>query len=76
MAYWSVYITSEDEKYLKKSIEKVAKTRNWSFSQAITGLLKEYFSKKQFKDEDLWTHLTSESFFKGYSKKDEIYDSL
>lgn len=78
MAYWSVYVSEEDEALLKKLIEKLAKKNRWSFSQAVTGILMEHLieEKNKISDDHAWQMETAQSFFEGYSDKDAIYDSL
>ncbi len=47
MAYWSVYVSKDDERSLKKKIERIAETNRWSFSQAVTGILREHLLEEQ-----------------------------
>ncbi len=78
MSYWSVYVSKEDEKALKKKIEKIAQKNRWSFSQAVTGLLREHLLEDStpLPEEDSWQRLSTQAFFEGYSEKDSIYDTL
>lgn len=78
MSYWSVYISKEDEKALKNQINRVAKEKRWSFSQAVTGILREHLidEKKRLTDDESWMMLSTRSFFEGYPEKDGIYDTL
>lgn len=78
MAYWSVYVSKEEEKLLKGHIQQIADKNRWSFSQAVSGILKEHLidEKKRISDEQTWNLLTAQSFFEGYPEEDSIYDSL
>ena len=78
MAYWSVYLSKEDEGFLKPLIEKIATAKRWSFSQAVSALLREHLieEKSQVPDNATWDQMTATAFFEGYSEKDSIYDSL
>lgn len=78
MSYWSVYVSKEEETALKGKIQKIAQKNRWSFSQAVTGILREHLIEEQKKisDEQSWAFLTTNAFFEGYSEKDTIYDSL
>lgn len=78
MGYWSVYVSREDERDLKKILAKIAREKRWSFSQAVSSVLREHLliEKKRVSDEEGWEDLTTRAFFEGYSEKDEVYDSL
>ena len=78
MSYWSIYISAEDERALKKKVKEIAEKHRWSFSQAISGILREHLieEKKRIPDDESWGLLTSQAFFEGYSEQDSIYDSL
>lgn len=78
MAYWSVYVSKQDERLLKGIIQKVAEKKRWSFSQAVSGILREHLidEKKRLSEEETWDLMTAGSFFDGYSHKDSIYDKL
>jgi len=78
MGYWSVYISKEDERALKKKLEQVAAKRRWSFSQAVAEALKEHLidEGKCLSDEEAWQKLSAKAFFEGYSEKDSVYDRL
>ena len=78
MGYWSIYVPKEEEKILKKKIEKIADEKRWSFSQAVSEILREHLieEKKRISDEIGWQMATAESFFEGYSDQDSIYDTL
>jgi hypothetical protein len=78
MGVWSIYVSEAEEKVLKKRIEQVAAKRRWSFSQAVSGLLKEHFidEKTSVFGEDEWNSWSAKSFFDGYPEKDSIYDKL
>ena len=78
MGYWSVYVSKEDEKILKKKLEQVAQKMHWSFSQAVAGVLREHLVEEgeRMSDEELWKRLSTKSFFNRYSEKDSIYDKI
>lgn len=78
MSNWSIYVSPEEEKLLKKKIQSVANKNRWSFSQAITGILKEHLIEEnsQVSAQDEWNILSAHTFFDGYSDKDSIYDTL
>jgi metal-responsive CopG/Arc/MetJ family transcriptional regulator len=78
MGYWSIYVTKEDEKLLKKKLDEIAAKKRWSFSQAISETLREHLieEKNRRSDEETWNSLASNSFLEGYSEKDSIYDTL
>ncbi|HBF13754.1 MAG TPA: hypothetical protein DDW49_10305 [Deltaproteobacteria bacterium] len=78
MSVWSVYVSPEDEKLLKKKIEKIAEKRHWSFSQAVSGLLREHLleENKLLSDDESWSLMSAKAFFDGYSEKDSVYDQL
>ena len=78
MSYWSIYVSKEDEKALEKKVRQIAQKNRWSFSQAVSGILREHLieERKKISDSENWALLTTRSFFEGYSEKDSIYDSL
>lgn len=78
MSYWSVYVSQEDEKALKKKLQQIAKKNRWSFSQAVSGILREHLieERKRISDSESWSLLTTRGFFEGYPERDSIYDSL
>ena len=78
MAYWSIYVSPNEEKSLKKTIQKIAEKHRWSFSQAVTGLLREHLIEKKnsLSDNETWNLMSSQSFFEGYPEEDGIYDAL
>jgi hypothetical protein len=78
MSVWSIYISPADERLLKKKIEQIAKKRRWSFSQAISGLLREHLleERNRLSDEESWSLMSAQSFFEGFSGQDSIYDKL
>lgn len=78
MAYWSIYLSPAEERILKRKVKNIAEKKRWSFSQAVTGILREHLieERKRIPDEEVWTLLTAKAFFEGYSKQDEVYDSL
>ena len=78
MANWSIYVAPEEEALLKKKIEEIAKKNRWSFSQAVSGILKDHLihEKKKLPDSASWELTTAQSFFEGYSEKDSAYDVL
>jgi hypothetical protein len=78
MGYWSVYVSKEDEKVLKNKIKKIAERHHWSFSQAVSVLLKEHLieERKPLSEEKNWELLSAQTFFEGYSEKDSLYDAL
>ena len=78
MGNWSIYVAPEDESLLKKKIQEIAKTKRWSFSQAISELLREHLIQegKCLSDEEGWALLTARSFFEAYSEQDSVYDRL
>ena len=78
MSYWSVYVSQEDEGVLKKELEHIAKKKRWSFSQAVTGILREHLieEKKLPGETTSWEAISTQSFFEGYSEKDSLYDRL
>ena len=80
MAYWSIYVSPDEEKPLKKTIQELAKKQRWSFSQAVTGLLREHLleKKNRISDNDAWDLITAKAFFEDYPQddKENIYDSL
>ncbi len=78
MGNWSIYVAPEDESLLKKKIQEIAERNRWSFSQAISGILREHLVQegKCLSDEEGWALLTARSFFEGYSEKDSVYDRL
>ncbi len=78
MAYWSVYVSKEDEGALKKALEKLAQARKWSFSQAVAEVLREHLldEGKCLPDGERWDRLAARQFFEGYSEKDSVYDKL
>ena len=78
MAYWSVYVSKEDEIPLKKALEKMAQARKWSFSQAVAEVLREHLLEegKCLAESERWDRLAASQFFEGYSEKDSAYDKL
>lgn len=78
MSYWSVYVSEEDNGLLKRELEKIARKNRWSFSQAITGVLREHLveEKKLPKKGIPWETLAAQSFFEGYPERDSIYDQI
>ena len=78
MAYWSVYVSKNDEKALKKALEKVAQTRRWSFSQAVAEVLREHLLGEGMclTEGERWSRLAAESFFEGYPERDAVYDKI
>ncbi|OGQ07551.1 MAG: hypothetical protein A3G32_01355 [Deltaproteobacteria bacterium RIFCSPLOWO2_12_FULL_40_28] len=78
MSYWSIYISKKEEKLLRKPIETIAKKNRWSFSQAVSGILRQHLieEKKRLSDEDNWQKLTTQAFFEDDEEKDSIYDTL
>ena len=78
MGVWSIYVSETDEKLLKKRIQQVADQRRWSFSQAISGLLREHLidEKTAVSNRDPWDTLSAQEFFDGYTEKDSVYDKL
>ncbi len=78
MSYWSIYVSKEDEKTLKNAVQKIADKHRWSFSQAVSGILREHLieEKKRISEEESWDLLSTQTFFEGYSEKDSIYDTL
>ena len=78
MAYWSVYVSKEDERKLKGKIQSIADENRWSFSQAIAAILHEHLieEKKKISEEKEWDKQAIQSFFDGYPEKDKIYDTL
>lgn len=78
MAYWSVYVSKEDEKVLKKALEKLVQTRRWSFSQAVAEVLREHLLEegKCLTEGERWGRLAAGSFFEGYPERDAVYDKL
>ncbi|MBI4373479.1 MAG: hypothetical protein HY542_01250 [Deltaproteobacteria bacterium] len=78
MGNWSVYVAPEEERLLKKRIEDLAAKNRWSFSQAVSAILREHLidEKKRIPDDEGWSRVSTEAFFGGYSEKDGIYDDL
>lgn len=78
MGIWSVYVSEEDEELLKTKIKEISAKRRWSFSQAVSEILREHLidEPKSLSDEARWQMMTAFSFFEGYAEKDSIYDSL
>jgi hypothetical protein len=78
MAYWSVYVSKEDEKVLKRILEKLAQSRRWSFSQAVAEVLREHLlgEGKCLSEEEGWNRLSAQQFFEAYSERDAVYDRL
>lgn len=78
MSSWSIYIAPEEEKLLKGKIDSLAKKNRWSFSQAISEILREHLieEKKRIPDEKAWEMMGTTSFFEGYCDQDSIYDAL
>jgi hypothetical protein len=78
MAYWSVYVSKEDEVSLKRALEKLAQSRRWSFSQAVAEVLREHLIEegKCLSEDERWDRLAARQFFEGYSEKDAVYDKL
>jgi len=78
MAYWSVYVSKEDEGILKKALEKLAQARKWSFSQAVAEVLREHLLEegKCLSEDQRWDRLAAKQFFEGYTERDAAYDKL
>lgn len=78
MSYWSIYVSKEDESALKKAVQKIADKNRWSFSQAVSGILREHLieERKRISEDENWTLLSTQAFFEGYPEKDSIYDTL
>ncbi|MBI4411599.1 MAG: hypothetical protein HY541_03850 [Deltaproteobacteria bacterium] len=78
MSYWSVYVSQEDERALKGKVLQIAKKNRWSFSQAVSGILREHLIEegKRISDSENWALLTTRAFFEGYPERDGIYDTL
>ncbi len=78
MSTWSVYISPEEERLLKKKVEEIAEKNRWSFSQAVAGILKEHLidEKNRLSEEEGWALFAAREFFAGYSEKDSAYDDL
>ncbi len=78
MSTWSIYVSPEEEKLLKKRVQEIAEENRWSFSQAVAGILREHLidEKNRLSEEEGWTVLTARQFFSGYSEKDSVYDDL
>ena len=78
MAYWSIYVSDDEEKTLKSKILRIAERKRWSFSQAVSGILREHLleEKNCMTDDQAWALLTTQSFFEGYSERDSAYDDL
>jgi hypothetical protein len=78
MAYWSVYVSKEDESTLKQALEKLANARKWSFSQAVAEVLREHLIEegKCLSEDERWGRIAARQFFEGYSEKDAAYDKL
>ncbi len=78
MGNWTIYVAEDEEKLLKKKIQEIAGRNRWSFSQAVSGVLREHLidEKQRISDDVLWNLLSAQSFFEGYSEKDAVYDAL
>ena len=78
MSYWSIYVSMADEKALKKRIQQIAEKKRWSFSQAVSGILREHLIEEQKRkpEKEDWQMMAAQAFFEGYSDKDSVYDSL
>lgn len=78
MAIWSVYVAPSEAKILKRKIRKIAKKKRWSFSQAVSGIIREHLLNEGggLSEEGGWASMASRSFFDGYSEKDSVYDRL
>ncbi len=78
MGNWTIYLAPDEEKLLKKKLQEIANRNRWSFSQAVSGVLREHLieEKKKLADDVLWNLLSAQSFFEGSAEKDAIYDTL
>ncbi len=78
MAYWSVYVSKDDEKALQKALERIAHARRWSFSQAVAEVLREHLLEegKCLTEAERWGRLAAVSFFEGYPERDAVYDKI